>query len=424
MATIEQRTRLARLLVAAPEVVYEELKNYSAEVIKAPFRAGSKELEESLLSRDDPLINLGLASFGCDPEVVGELWRKGMSLGDDVFGGGLRVAVLSNQTLDSRASLSRFPQNVLGEENVAHVLKEAQWPEVEALVQNPTISDDVLRSLYRGDAFADGIDEARRRQLVSASGQNERLLTREDTNDGPDMGHYYIQKDIFGMLEAVPTSKEWVRVLRWLLECLDPENTANPDDITAVLERWKLNENGQEDEPEKKLYTVTGLTEREELRCLISAIYGTSYRRKSTAILGSPDDEDVALRCSYYGNAKLTIDTIKVGYERDKEVFVLAAMMNHSVFHDRKLRQVFEDECLNGSWRYQYDRRLQQIKRRWPYFDTRPMAEWMVEQSKPEDGDLLRPQVEALQAVARKLGSVAALLPWLVGVVAILALWR
>lgn len=252
MGTIEQRTRLARLLVAAPEVVYEELKHYSAEVIKAPYRAGSKELEKALLTRDDPLINLGLASFGCTPEVVGVLWRRGMGLGNDVFGEGLRIAVLSNETLDSRAFLSRFPQSVIGDEDVALVLKEANWPEVEALVQNPTISDDVLRSLYRGDTFADGIDEARRRQLVSASGQNERLLAREDTYDGPDMGHYYIQKDIFGMLETVPTSKEWVLVLRWFLECLDPANTANPDDITAALERWKLNENGQEDEPEKE----------------------------------------------------------------------------------------------------------------------------------------------------------------------------
>lgn len=166
------------------------------------------------------------------------------------------------------------------------------------------------------------------------------------------------------------------------------------------------------------------MTEREELRCLIGAIYGESYRGKSPTVLGSPDDEDVALRCSYYGNAKLTVNTLKAGYERDKEVFILAALMNDGMFNDRRLRQVFEEECLSGSWRYRYDRRLQQIKKRWPYFDTRPMAEWMVEQPKAEANELLRPHIEALQAVARKLGRIAALLPWVVGVLAILALWR
>lgn len=83
MGQVEQRTRLARLLVAPPPVVYEELKSYSADVQTSPYTAASEELEASLAARNDPLIDLAIASFGASHETIGELYRKGKSLAVD-----------------------------------------------------------------------------------------------------------------------------------------------------------------------------------------------------------------------------------------------------------------------------------------------------------------------------------------------------
>jgi hypothetical protein len=268
------------------------------------------------------------------------------------------------------------------------------------------------------------MDEARRRELVMFTGYNERLVSREDGYDGPDMGHYYIHQDIFEMLNEVPTSRSWASSARWLLDRLDPAQTANPDDIGPLLQRWKLDESGESDEPQKEHHTDTGLSEREELRCLIGALYGKSNGKRDVKVLGSPEDEDIARRCAYYGNATLTEESLREGFERDENVFVFAALLNDGIFHTKKLRRVFEEECLTGSWTRRYERRLAQIKKTWPYFDTRPMAEWMVEQPKPDAVDPLGPHVEALQKATKNLMRIVSILPWAIAAVAVLALWR
>jgi hypothetical protein len=68
----ERRTREARLLVSRPEEVFKELRSYGAQA-KANHLDGDKQLEKSLLERGDPLIDLGLACYGSDEGVVGEL---------------------------------------------------------------------------------------------------------------------------------------------------------------------------------------------------------------------------------------------------------------------------------------------------------------------------------------------------------------
>ena len=137
MADIERRTRLARLLIAPASSVYDELKRYGAEVQASPYTAQSDELEQALAGRNDLLIDLGLASYGGSRELVGELYRKGKAPASDEvdakYKQGLRLAVLANETIDAKGFLSRFPENVIGEAELARVLKEADWIEAETL---------------------------------------------------------------------------------------------------------------------------------------------------------------------------------------------------------------------------------------------------------------------------------------------------
>jgi hypothetical protein len=43
MGEIERRTRLARLLIAPPSVVYEDLKAYSADIQASPYTAATDD---------------------------------------------------------------------------------------------------------------------------------------------------------------------------------------------------------------------------------------------------------------------------------------------------------------------------------------------------------------------------------------------
>ncbi len=126
----ERRTREARLLVSRPETVFEELKKYAAQV-KADRWSADEQLENSLSEREDPLIDLGLACYGANAEVVGELYKKATAPPstpmETRYRKGLRIACLSNQCVGARALLGKFPDLIIGSEETRRVLAEADW---------------------------------------------------------------------------------------------------------------------------------------------------------------------------------------------------------------------------------------------------------------------------------------------------------
>jgi hypothetical protein len=427
---INKTTRLARLLISPAPVVYDELKAYSIDVRANPYGAASEELEAKLAAREDPLIDLGLASYGASTELIGELYQKAKTPptddADATYKQGLRLAVLANETIASKGFLHRFPENTIGEAEVSFVVKDADWIEAETLIQNPTLAPEVLIALYRGDKFFEGVDDKRRMQLVAMSARNERVHTCNDDEHGPDFASWDIHKAIFGMLETVPTSKPWLSNLDFLLSHLDPDQVKSPDSLDDVLERWRLDENGRRDESDDSgKYTDTGLPDREEFRCLIAALYGRTYNKQGVVIHGSADDEDIARRCAYYGNANLDVKAIQQGFKKDDATFVFAAVLNDSILLNRKTRRELE-ECIGGGYLHRYRRRCEQLHKRWPSFDPRPTVEWMVEEEPTPDQPVVRVQ-EQVTNLADRLARIergVALLPWLLLGLAVLVLWQ
>ena len=101
MATknVERRIQEARLIVSRPEQVFDELQKYG-EQTKDEFLGGDKSLEASMLARNDPLIDLALASAATEAEVLASLYKRARVPPKDAtherYLLGLRVAVLSN----------------------------------------------------------------------------------------------------------------------------------------------------------------------------------------------------------------------------------------------------------------------------------------------------------------------------------------
>jgi len=67
MREMERKTRLARLIVAAPQMVFAELKAYSADLKGPPYTIPDEDMEAALAERNNPLIDLRLASYGGSP---------------------------------------------------------------------------------------------------------------------------------------------------------------------------------------------------------------------------------------------------------------------------------------------------------------------------------------------------------------------
>jgi hypothetical protein len=67
----ERLTLEARLLASSPEVVFEELKKLSAKTrARRWWNDWADKYEISLINRNERLINLGLAAYGTNTEVL------------------------------------------------------------------------------------------------------------------------------------------------------------------------------------------------------------------------------------------------------------------------------------------------------------------------------------------------------------------
>jgi hypothetical protein len=346
------------LFLASPEVVFQELKKLSATKSNLLGRDGG--LETVLVKRNQPLINLGLASYGANKDVVAGLYKHALEApkneADAKYKEGIRIACLSNTTVAEVGILFHFPQEVIGPEETWRVLNRGTDAEITALIRNPSIDENLLEALYqRTDGFAQ-MPEERWRRLVSLSSKNERIVTQEDHYEGPDMGFYSIQKAIFRLLEIAPVSMEWVWVLNDLLGTLLPVQVANPEKIDHVLTRWAALNDRHSDGTAIESYN-TSLSAKEEFRCLIAALYGAGH--------GNPRARDVAVRCAYYGKGAITAREVRAGLKRDKDVFVFAVLFNPRIYNHPELRKPLQEEFWCGMFeRYSYLKREKERRRK------------------------------------------------------------
>jgi hypothetical protein len=210
----------------------------------------------------------------------------------------VRLGCLANRSIVKNNSLSDFPRQLVGNDEIERLLSEADHAELEALICNPSISDELLEELYQHTGPFAPLSDERWLEIVSISSKNERLNTNEDNFDMPDLGHYSIHRAIFNMLEKAPVEREWMWCLYRLLERLDPNHLAHPERLDHVLARWKaLMLNDREGKPIQGHYT--SLTAPDEFRCMIGALYGSGFADRKTVLFGSANSPDIALRCAY-----------------------------------------------------------------------------------------------------------------------------
>ncbi|MDE2200733.1 MAG: hypothetical protein KGJ41_17115, partial [Rhodospirillales bacterium] len=313
---------IARLMVASPEFVYEQIKFYGTN--DDSYWSGKWRLETALLARDDKLINLALAQFGTHEKIIQTIYDQASSGAEDGnkrrYNLGLRIACLSNRHL-SRFNWPDF--------RLESLMAKGLTDEARALLTNPAINYSVLTALYEKSECFEQVDEDTWVAMISISSANERLNIDKKSEDGPDFELMDIHNAIFNCLKTLPVTETSARAMRSFLDALDPAYTTWPEEISDVLKRWGnvelKNYKGEEEEG-----WLTRLSMKEELRCLIAALYS----KRSTKIkykpsyFGSPDNPDIALRCAFYAGHTLSEKEIEAGFEKDYDVFMFAILKN------------------------------------------------------------------------------------------------
>ena len=379
------KVKEARLLISPADVVYEELKAYGAYLKQPSWFPERPDLEQVLLNRNDPLINLGLAQYCSSVDIVYDLYNRACipcdSESEATYNQGLRVACFANQSINRWMGWSWLAKKI-----DLNPLFKGRTEEAYAFVKNPSIHPDSLVSLYeRTKPFID-LEEITWLSFINASSKNPRLNIDESDCENPDLGHSWIHSAILKILDIAPLSEQCIGLIYDLFNNLNPSQVRQSNDIDSILDRWSVEsiKNYKDDEEAEGYFTSLSL--KEEFRCLIASLFGriyggtnkgvsiTNQNDDSFHLLGTRDAEEIALRCIYYGKANMTLPEMEAAYEQDSDVFVYAALNNTQLFHD-KSKRCFIEQNLNDNLVYKYKRHCEQIHSQYKSFDPSPILD-------------------------------------------------
>ena len=271
--------REAQLIVSSPERVASELKQYAGKFLY------EGKLQENLLARNNPLIDLALAQYTTEKEILTALYKKSCVQPKDSpnekYLLGLKIACLSNECSHHGWDIPKGIEEVFGIGEFERLVTKGSEEEIAALFSNPSFFS-ILEALYKNEGIFSSLADDQRRLLVAYSKENPKLALCQDSENYPDMNYYSVHKAILSMLASAPITHDWADTLFKLLLALDPEKIFSLDEpITSIISRWS------DLPPPKNEYsgngTYTNLLLKDELCCLIAAMYGRSFSDKKSS---------------------------------------------------------------------------------------------------------------------------------------------
>ena len=278
MSDYEKRIAATFLKYCSPDKAYEWLsaKSVSTEGAKGSFsrrwepERERKVLEYLLLRKKDPLIDLGLAQFGCTPYVLRTVFARG--------GAGVRCAVLVNPFL-----FGLFDSVI----DLREVVIRGNRRELEALALNAHLPDQFYEHLISRTEYFAELDDRNYKFMLFHIGDNARLSAPYDETilDGHSNYTYHkVFTAAWQLCATVPTTQEWAAVLDHLLH--KAQSPVGFKEVEQVIERWRIDPPKKEDD---RYYNPGyGFDLRFRLAGLLEA---------DEKLLNSPD---LALRQSFY----------------------------------------------------------------------------------------------------------------------------
>jgi len=301
-----------------PALVFEWLKNNQ---IKERDILGESrdELEEALLGRKDPVINLGLALYGSDTKVGEKLYREGNE--------SIKRAVLSGSTVSPGLLARSWIVKLL-----PAILTEWNDDNLAELFSNNLIPDDVLVELFERKEPYDSLADEKWVLLCGYASSNDRLSTPYDSNwmDGWDEYKYeLVFTSAWWLFDKFPRTPLAANILIGFGDKL-VARAPHDMEVMAVIEKW----NTELDHDNADLFAMT----RSYLANLIP-----SFDDKFKTL---KESDDLALRQAYYRNLQYPKpDDIKQGFEKDGEKYIDSALYNESIFANEDAREALSKAC-------------------------------------------------------------------------------
>lgn len=319
-----------QLVNAAPEYVFEWLKNNVVE--KHTFLDEDRDqLENSLLSRNEKLINLGLALYGEVPSVGYTLFKSGDPI--------IKRAALSGRSvgpvfLDESWVLNDDVIPALLEEERQNNQSESSDDGITPLnnlLNNKFLPSEILEAVYEKSGHFSDVDENLWISLVAMTARNERLSTPYSSTwmDGYDEYRYNaVFSSAWRLFREFPVNKRAASVLSYLSDRLVPHS---PHDMNVldVIDRWRSS-----DEKDDEIYSY--------VRTALVKIIG-NYSDEFKEL---KNHDDLAIRKGYYANLRWAEpDEVSDGFDKDGKEFLDSAIYNDSFFKSGEARSALSQAC-------------------------------------------------------------------------------
>jgi hypothetical protein len=318
-----QEFLIFRLTHASQEEVYSWLEDNKPKDVKSKFSSDREQLESALLSRDKPLVNLGLALFGFEKETGLEIYKKSGEL--------LKKAVLSGTTIGS----SIGDKWIVNEGILDELLVSKNSDLLSGLFSNPFVDNDLLVNLYEKNEYFEKLDYDFWFELIAHTLSNPRLSTPySETWMNPWAEYSY--RGIFSagwkLFEKLPVNKKSAVLLSRLAETI-VQDKLHDMALYDVIKRWKV------DDTDK--YVDYYALCRKALANFIDDFKPEFQKLK--------ESEDVALRQSYYHRfAPEQKEEVRELFEKDNEKFLEEAIENINLYKKESIR----DELRKCCWDY------------------------------------------------------------------------
>lgn len=320
MSDYQKRITAAFLMNSSPDKAYEWLSaNWKSSEEKKFFQKFNlgrerKSLEYLLLRRKNPLIDLGLAQFGCSPYALKTVFNRGNT--------GVRCAVLVNPQL--------FETDFNAVIDLKEIINRRNRRELEALASNSHLPDAFYMHLInRTDYFSD-LGESDFQLMLCQLGDNLRISTPYDETylcGYSDYSYHNVFTAAWQLAATVPVTLEWAVVLCKLLR--KAQAPVGLEGLEQIIERWYIDSPKTSDD--RYYNDGCGYYLRSRLADLLNA---------DDQLLNS---EDLALRQSFYRRfSPWEFNNWPEFLAKDGEEFVQDAMQNLHLWKSHNNRQELE----------------------------------------------------------------------------------
>ncbi|MHB1991402.1 hypothetical protein [Metallibacterium scheffleri] len=329
---------------AVAEFLKQRAGKSSYEDIYDPVDVG---VEEALRGRGDLLINLALARYGRHMEAVSALFQAAEP------GSPVRLACLANRALaDKTFFCLSFPVGLLIREPKRMAWQSPSWQdnemfakwlvvasddELDALFENPTLSDSFLRGILKGRDGWESIPDDKLCHFVSILHCNPRMWTprEEDWDGNADFDYSAVFDAAWRLAETAPATKDWADALGWLYEKLQPDSFSIKEPL-ALVSRWHVDP----DDVEAKDHATGYLGAKGRVRKGLARLALHKDGKLLAELLAS---DDIALRAAAYAAGSLNADQLRAGYEKDGNLAYNEAIQNPNLWMTPVRRKALYD---------------------------------------------------------------------------------